>query len=702
MQTGARLSIEGSTAILTYSAGEENALDETFCAHVSAALDAAIGNKRIAAILIRPNGSVVGNIPAKSIGPVAATFRSLCAKIRNAGKLVFFQMHGAMQDHAIEFALSCSHRIAAPNTTWQSLGLKQGMSPIAGASQQIARLGPLSDVLALYCNGVILDASTLANLGWVDAIVEQVSPAGLLSIQSARANSKGQVDRIYQQLIHAQREKYQGDQKFAHERLLGCFEAAQILPFDLGLAYEETAFEDCLAQGIVRAPSGEAVKAAPLGASAGTVASHPQKPAQLNTGIGVREKKVAIPTAGPRPQSDTEPAKIAMLGAGPQSLQFIQKWLTFADRITVFDADAAALKQLQMRVVALAQKSEARDQVLALLRDRLVMSNQYEALQDHDIYVDLGRSDPQIITRNIETLRGISAANAWYLVTATGLDLDPLVRAGRGEINVAALWTEFAVGGRTFEISVPFSVAGQKIDHLRDRLRGLRVETLRTGAGDQSVAMSLALHLQQAVEYQLCAGATGKDLADAIRKFGFRQDIWQLFDAIGLGRLSNAQKNDRFLMTDANRPSFILSTAVSQGYARVGLMRPSKDQSVLGMDILGSLALQEAERLEIERTEFDADDFMLSIDLALANCGARLVGSGRVEGQVQLDKIACVFLGYPTARTGPLFQASQRGWTATRQLLRARMSQSKFWKPCMAVRAASNLGYLGDAVAESA
>jgi len=230
-------------------------------AALSGGLERALADTAVRAILLEGAGRAFSiGVPAAEVSVGAAReLAALCRRIEAAGKPVIALLGAPAVDGGAELALAAHWRIAHPDALIGFGGVQLGLPPMAGASQRLARLLGARAAIELLSVGQPVTAGEAARLGLVDRVVEDdlaaagVAFAAELEAAGTPPRRAGEITAgladaaAFQRDVAAARARTGDAPLQVHARLVECVEAAQLLPFEAGLTFEETAFEDCLA-----------------------------------------------------------------------------------------------------------------------------------------------------------------------------------------------------------------------------------------------------------------------------------------------------------------------------------------------------------------------------------------------------------------------------------------------------------------------
>ncbi len=262
MGEGVRRDRQGAIGIIVLAAPPVNALGYEVRAALDTALADCLGEAGLKAIVILAEGAVFSagaDIREFGAAPRAPLLTDICRRIEEAPVPVVAVLQGAALGGGAEIALAAHYRLAGPAARIGLPEVRLGLVPGAGGTQRLPRLIGAEAALTLMTEGATLDAEAAAEIGLVDGILPDPAPA------AAIAFAEGLVGRglgprptlavedftaegaLWLAAVAEARDLMAEAPLLAQRRIVDCVEAALLLPPDEGLAFERTAFEDCLA-----------------------------------------------------------------------------------------------------------------------------------------------------------------------------------------------------------------------------------------------------------------------------------------------------------------------------------------------------------------------------------------------------------------------------------------------------------------------
>lgn len=185
--------------------------------------------------------------------------RALCRRIDELSCPVVVLLQGAVSGAAAELALAAHLRLADETLQLSLPEVSLGVLPGAGATQRLPRLVGSAAALDLLLSGRVAGAAEAMAMAVIDRVLtEDVTTSARMAARDlAGTRAQGGTWRrsdtlrtgfrdvtAYRAALTAAREGQRGSRLLAPKRIVDCVEAALLLPFEQGLAFEAAAFED--------------------------------------------------------------------------------------------------------------------------------------------------------------------------------------------------------------------------------------------------------------------------------------------------------------------------------------------------------------------------------------------------------------------------------------------------------------------------
>lgn len=244
-----------------------NALTAEMRAALADALDLAESTE-CGAVLIRGEGGVfsagadLSEIGAAQQGVAVQTaLRGLCQRIEALACPVVVLLQGPTLGGGAELALAAHLRIADETVQVALPEVRLGLLPGAGATQRLPRLVGGAVALDLLLSGRVIRATEALAMGVIGRVVtdDPVAAARAAARDLAAVRAQGGAWQrtealrtgfrdvaAYRAALAAAREAQRGSPLPAPRRIVDCVEAALLLPFEQGVAFEAAAHEDLI------------------------------------------------------------------------------------------------------------------------------------------------------------------------------------------------------------------------------------------------------------------------------------------------------------------------------------------------------------------------------------------------------------------------------------------------------------------------
>jgi 3-hydroxyacyl-CoA dehydrogenase len=263
-ETLVRIDRQGDIAVVYLAAPPANLLTPQLRVELGGVLDDLEDDAGIAALVLAADGAhfsygldlreLDGAIASPGVGDLAA-------RLETFGKPVIAAISGLAAGAAFELALAATARVAQRGARIGLGDLALGLTPGAGGSQRLPRIVGAEAALDLMLGARNVPSADLPAL--FDAIdVDDATDAAIDLARDCVANPRPATrDRrdgfadpaAYQAAVARRRDEVETSPIPAVRDVVAAVEAAQLLPFEAGLALEEQVFVDAVASSQSRA-----------------------------------------------------------------------------------------------------------------------------------------------------------------------------------------------------------------------------------------------------------------------------------------------------------------------------------------------------------------------------------------------------------------------------------------------------------------
>ncbi len=260
MARSVRFRVLDGIAVITLDAPPVNALSTDLRAGLWDVFQRVASNDKIkAAVLVASGGmfSAGGDISEFDGEIGQPSLSQLCSLIEDTKKPVIAAAHGQALGGGAELLLAAHYRIVAPKTRIGMPEVVLGLVPGAGGTQRLPRLVGVELALQMMLSTNSVEPDVGIKIGLIDAVIDgDVTSGAIAYAQAVLAQGKGPRPtrenraqfadgRNYWANIATARASLKGNPQHAPERIVDCVEAAALLPFEAGMAFEADAFARC-------------------------------------------------------------------------------------------------------------------------------------------------------------------------------------------------------------------------------------------------------------------------------------------------------------------------------------------------------------------------------------------------------------------------------------------------------------------------
>lgn len=581
----------------------------------------------------------------------------ICILLENFEHPVVAVLSGLVIGEGSALALAAHYRLASDDVQIGFSDLAQGLVPGAGATQRLPRLVGVCAALEMMLTKRWLPVSEAATLGLVDQVVSEDVMTGVRAyarrLLAARARARPASARREALRNYSDQAMAIAEERAAHTanpvpaamRIIDCVEAAAILPFEAGLAFEETACAE-----VATSPEAQALR-------------H-----QLRARVRLQSRvKAHVPKI----------AHLGIAGAGMVPVACAVRALHSGLRVTLSAPTEMGCE------IALEGIMGALDEALAQGRispveysrgqERLMVAVGLDALAPVEAVIAT-IPDALPSARAVLPLIERAAPNVCALaVLGQGVRLSALSDAlERPERLLGLSFADVPGQQHLIEIALPEGPAADgamAFVQMCERMRLIAVTRTDIGIG---IGHRLAAAALRAADYILAQGATPYEVDVAMRGFGMACGPYEQLDLVGIDRSVVGGGILERALLDQGRSG----RSVGAGYYDYGTSGAVPSQ----------LVLSECEalwqRLDVVRHDFSDRQIAQRLMAAMANAGAHALGEGAADHATDIDLVAVEALGMASWRGGPMFQADITGLLPLKRLMQElSIEDAEYWYP---------------------
>ena len=639
--------IEDGVARVTLDRPVANALAPSLRAALHEALRRAIADEAVQAIVLRGAGAGFssGIDIAEYDGVLAAPWISdLCDLIENAPKPVVACLHGAVLGGGLELALASHERVAKTDAGLALPEITLGLIPGGGATQRLPRIVGAQAALEVMLSGQTVKASDprvarVCRLVDGDPLPAAMALARDLAARGAWRRTcdqrRGFSDpETYHKSIKAVSARL-GEAQGPERDILDCVEAAQLLPFERGLDFEQVMFRERLHSPLARA----------------------------RRHVYLAERRAAIMPEMAKVPQPRSLDRVAILGAGPVAAELAVALLDGGRQVDLAAPNAAAAETVLKQVVHAYHLAVQRQQLDPSEREarlsRLHRAEAAEAVASADLVIDMAQQDLP------DGWSDPAGSPVWAVLGDGPAAAGRAAQAGQagGALGLRAYRPAHLMP--LVELAVLPDTDPQAVSAVAGLFRAMGRCVIRGSDAAGGVGHMMHAALCHAALAIAGTGATPDEIDTAAREIGFAQGPFRMMDAEGLKPVLS--RLDRLAGTagqDGLGAGGLLASRIAEGatgraagkgiYVYPAEGDPHPDRAVLAW----------CKAARGDAPAMPRGQMAQALLSALANAAARLVADKVVLRASDIDVVMVKGYGFDRQRGGPLLQADLQGLLA--------------------------------------
>ena len=674
--TAVRYKIDSGIAWLTMNNPPLNALSHELRLGLVAALDKALADSRVQAVV------VTGNERAFSSGADIKEFAggafyaepflpAVCDIFEASTKPVIAAISGACMGGGLELALGCHHRVALADAKIAFPEVKLGLIPGAGGTQRFPRLVGLETAINMIVSGATVPAAAFKGTALIDVLVPAEGGARELAsaAKSLAAKVAAKPVRRVRDLpvAHAQAEAFiqfakQGVATVARGlsaplRALDAIAASVGQKFDAGIAIEQKIFTELMASEESRALRH---------------AFFAERAASKVDGLS---EKVSPRKIG----------SVAIVGAGTMGGGIA---ITFANAgipVTLLEARqenldrgvAGIRKNYEGAVAKGKMKADEAARRGALITPTL----DFGAARNADLFIEAVFEDLAVKKDVFRKIDAVAKRGAILATNTSTLDVDRIAAFTKRPGDVLGL--HFFSPANVMRLLEVVRARKTKPDVLATAMAAARKigkTAVVSGVCDGFIGNRMINAYSQQALLMLEEGASPQQVDKAIEKFGFAMGPFRMSDLAGndiswhIRKRHYAEHPKQRQMRVADRVCELgrFGQKTGLGWYRY---EPGK-RDALPDPAVDAIIKEERAALKITPRRIPESEIVDRLLLALVNEGARILEEGIAQRASDIDVVYLMGYGFPVHRGGPMYTASRRGLKSV-----LRRIQEFGWKP---------------------
>jgi len=695
MTDAVRYETHGPVAVLVIDNPPVNALGHALRIGLVEGIARAAAAQDIGAVVLRAEGRTFpagADIAEFGKPPLDPALPDVCAAIEACPKPVVAALHGTALGGGLELALGAHWRIALASTRLGLPEVNLGLLPGAGGTQRVPRLIGAEQALDLMISGKPITAAQALAMGLIDTVVEDDLTSAALDLAQSLIDQgaaprpvsqrrDGMRDPVaYEATIAATRAKLQAARLPNLPRIVDCVEAALLLPFAQGMAFERAAFVDLLGS--------------------------PQS-AALRHAFFAERRAAKMPEA----RASAKPLDhVAVVGGGLMGSGIAYAALSAGYRVSLMDRDRDGLARGLERIVKLQDSAVARGLLTPPQREadwaRLAGVQDMAALADADLVIEAVFEDYAVKADVLRALDVVMKPGAVIATNTSYLDVDALAaETSRPDAVLGLHFFSPAHVMKLLEIVVGRETAPSAVATGLTLARRMGKVAVRSGVCDGFIGNRILTAYRTAAEYAVEDGASPAQVDRAMKGFGMALGPFEVSDMAGLQiawarrkRLAATRDPGLRYVAIADRlcEAGRFGQSTGKGWYRYEGRTPVEDPEVT--------AIIKAERSAqgITPRRFEDAEIVLRCLAAMANEGAKILAEGIALRPSDIDVVLMTGYGFPRWEGGPMHWADALGLLQLKNAIADFAPHAPgFWKPApqldAMIREGQRFAHLNDA-----
>jgi 3-hydroxyacyl-CoA dehydrogenase len=649
---------ESGIAWLTLNNPPLNALSHALRAAMLAALDRALADRKVNAIVL------AGSERAFSSGADIKEFAdgtfyrdpflpAVIDAIEAASKPVIAAISGACMGGGLELALGCHYRVARADAKIAFPEVKLGLIPGAGGTQRFPRLVGLEGALNMIVSGSTVPASTFKGTGLFDSITDGPLEAAVREFAQKHGKQGNVVRRVRDLPVkHPQAEAFLQFAKTsvntvarglqAPLRALEATGASVSQSFNEGIATERRIFSELMASA-----ESQALRHAFFAERAASKIP------------GLTEKT---------PQRKVE--RVAVIGAGTMGSGIAMSFANAGIPVTLVEAKQEALdrglagirKFYEGAVAKGKLRKEQAEQRAGLISPSLEMS----AVKNADLVIEAVFEDIEVKKSVFREIDKAARKGAILATNTSTLDVDRIAAFTRRPGDVLGL--HFFSPANIMRLLEVVRAKKTRPDVLATAMalaRRIGKTAVVSGVCDGFIGNRMLDPYAQQALLMLEEGASPQQVDKAIEAFGFAMGPFRMSDLAGndiswhIRKRHYAEHPKMRHMRIADRVCELGRFGQKTGLGWYRYETGKRD--AIPDPVVEKIIEEERKALGIEPRKLSSEEIVDRLLFALINEGARILEEGIALRASDIDVVYLTGYGFPVHRGGPMFHASRVG-----------------------------------------
>lgn len=645
------LTRNAKVAVVEISAPPVNALSNAVRQGLVRAMDEALADKAIEAIVIACSGrtfSVGADIKELGKPRVPPSLPETLAKIEASTKPVVVALYGTVLGGGFELALAANYRVSGEATQFGLPEVNIGILPGAGGTQRLPRLVGVEHALNIITSGKRMTAQKALEMGLVDLLVPEAElttaaikyassltgrdiPLPKVRDKSVSAPDLESGTDVFSAFRKKNAKKFRGF--LAPESIIKAVEASTRLPFEEGLSFERGLLDNLL----------------------------DQTQTQALRHVFFAERQITKVEGFTKTTPRAEIKKVGVIGAGTMGGGIAMNFLNIGIPVTIVDLSADSLERGLATIERNYGNSAKRGKITQpQIKERMGMlagATDLADVADCDLVIEAVFENMDVKKDIFSKLDTICRPDAILATNTSYLDVDEIAQSVShperflglhffSPANIMKL-LEIVRAGKTDAKTLATTVdLGKKIGKT----------AVVVGNGWGFVGNRILQARQREVEQLNLEGAPVETCDKVLYEFGFPMGHFQMRDLVGLDvgwdRENTASRTVRETLNEKGRHG-----QKSGG----GYYDYDESRNRTASPVAEKIIVDFAKTHTIAQREISDEEIHDRALYAMVNEGAKILEEGIAARPSDVDIIWVTGYGWPKYRGGPMFWADLVG-----------------------------------------
>jgi 3-hydroxyacyl-CoA dehydrogenase len=671
--TVVRYKVEKGIAWLAMNNPPLNALSHALRAGIVNALDRALADPKVRAVVI------IGNDRAFSSGADIKEFAgnafyaepflpAVVDTVEAANKPVVAAISGACMGGGLELALGCHYRVALANAKVAFPEVKLGLIPGAGGTQRFPRLVGLEGAVNMIVSGATVPASTFEGTALFDVLSGESLESAARDFALKIIKDAKPIRRVRDlPCKHPQAEAFLQFAKTgvasvsrglaAPVRALEALGAAVTQKFDSGIATEQKVFGELMVSEESKALRHAFFAERAASKVAGLTDKTPQR-------------KIS---------------SVAVIGAGTMGGGIAMNFANAGIPVTILEAKQEALDRgiagIRKQYEGAVAKGKLKPDDAATRASLITPSLDYAAASTADLVIEAVFEDLAVKKTVFQALDKVMKRGAILATNTSTLDVDRIAAFTKRPGDVLGM--HFFSPANIMKLLEVVRAKKTRPDVLASVLslaRRIGKTAVVSGVCDGFIGNRMINQYSQQALLLLEEGASPRQVDAAIEKFGFAMGPFRMSDLAGndiswhIRQRHYAEHPQQRKMRIADRVCELGRFGQKSG---LGWYRyEAGKREAIPDPVVGKIIDEERKALKIVPREIPDTEIVDRLLYALVNEGAKILQEGIAQRASDIDVVYLAGYGFPVQRGGPMFYASRVGLGSV-----VRRMKDFGWKP---------------------